>query len=64
MTNYKVDDKIMFSTNKGTVKIGTIVATNDRLVGEEYEEVFIIETEGQKVYHINENHIIQKLTSL
>ena len=59
MTKYHPGDTLMFSTHKGTVKIGKYIAKNDRLVGEEYEDVFIIETEEPKVYHVNEEHIIQ-----
>jgi hypothetical protein len=54
--------KVMFSTVKGTVKVGTVITTRHRLIQDEYEDVFVIETEEGKLYQVDESHIIQILS--
>jgi len=49
----------MFSTAKGTVKIGKVVAHNDRLWEDEYQSIVMVEIEDGRVFSVDEHHIIE-----
>lgn len=49
----------MFSTAKGTVKIGKVLAHNDRLWEDEYQSVVMVEIEDGRIFNVDEQHIIE-----
>jgi len=50
MNTMKTGDQIMFSTPKGTVKIGIVKDIKDVLHGDEYCEVYTVELENGKMH--------------
>jgi hypothetical protein len=61
MKDINIGDVLMFSTNKGDVKIGSVIAYNDRITENAYEDIVIVETEDGNVYHVDLSHLIQKI---
>jgi hypothetical protein len=51
--------KVMFSTAKGTVKIGKVIAYHDRLWEDEYHGVLMVGIEDGRVFNVDEQHIIE-----
>jgi len=61
MITYKKDDRVMFSTLKGTVKTGSIVEVDTRQIQDEYEDFYKIILENGKIHFVDTHHIISKL---
>mgnify|MGYP003349212752 CR=1 FL=1 len=61
MVTYKIGDSVMFSTPKGTVKVGVIKDVKSVLHFDEYEDVYTVEIETGKIYYIDHNRIINKV---
>lgn len=59
IANIEAGTKVMFSTAKGTVKIGKVLAHNDRLWEDEYQSVVIVEIEDGRIFNVDEQHIIE-----
>jgi|APCry1669188910_1035180.scaffolds.fasta_scaffold09823_3 hypothetical protein len=59
IANLESGTKVMFSTAKGTVKIGKVVAHNDRLWEDEYQSIVMVEIEDGRVFSVDEHHIIE-----
>gem|GEM_PF-6560582 len=51
----------MFSTQKGTVKIGVVKDTKNVLHQDEYEDVYTIELETGKLHYVDSSHMINKV---
>ena len=51
----------MFSSIKGTVKIGIIKDIKSILHQDEYEDVYSIELETGKIHYVDQNHMINKV---
>lgn len=61
MNTYNIGDTVMFSTLKGTVKVGVIKDIKSVLHQDEYEDIYTIELEGSKVHYADHSHIINKI---
>jgi hypothetical protein len=63
MTKYNMGDTIIFSTPKGTVKIGVIKEIRSALHQDEYEDVYTVELENGKIHYVDLNHFISKINN-
>jgi hypothetical protein len=59
MNTYNIGDTVMFSSIKGTVKIGIIKDIKSILHQDEYEDVYSIELETGKIHYVDQNHMIK-----
>ena len=61
MSTYNIGDTVMFSTPKGTVKIGAVKDIKSILHQDEYEDVYTIELETGKIHYVDSSHMISKV---
>jgi hypothetical protein len=61
MNTYNIGDTVMFSSIKGTVKIGIVKDIKSILHQDEYEDVYSIELETGKIHYVDQNHMINKV---
>jgi hypothetical protein len=61
MNTYNTGDMVMFSTPKGTVKIGVVKEIKSILHQDEYEDVYSIELETGKIHYVDSSHMINKV---
>jgi hypothetical protein len=58
MSTYNTEDRVIFSTPKGTIKIGIVKEVKSILNQDEYEDIYTIELENGKVHYVDTNHIL------
>jgi hypothetical protein len=58
---YLENQKIMFHTSKGKVRVGVIVSKTQRQHEDEIEDVYVVKLENEHEYYVTEDHIIEKL---